>query len=129
MKANEPIVFYDGHCALCHFAVQWLLKRDRNQVLKFAPIGGTAYGRLRTTPKVDSVVLIIGDRFFTQSEAVMEALKLIGGFYWQVKVASLCPAFIRNAVYRLVAANRRQWFGRTEGCIIPPAHQRHQFLD
>src|SRR5262245_22155458 len=38
MTDNQPIVLYDGVCGLCNRLVQFLLKRDKNNRLKFASL-------------------------------------------------------------------------------------------
>ncbi|PYS45149.1 MAG: thiol-disulfide oxidoreductase, partial [Acidobacteria bacterium] len=34
-RPSNPIVLYDGVCGLCNRAVQFLLKRDRHDRLRF----------------------------------------------------------------------------------------------
>ena len=34
------ILFYDGHCGLCHSAVKFVLKHDRRALFRFAPLQG-----------------------------------------------------------------------------------------
>ena len=40
MTANDPpewVLLYDGPCALCQGAVQWIMARDRAQLFCYSP--------------------------------------------------------------------------------------------
>ena len=41
------IVLYDGVCGLCDKLVQFLVARDRNRLLRYAPLQGDTAARLR----------------------------------------------------------------------------------
>ena len=37
---NKSIVFYDGHCPMCHYWVRYAIKKDIDNKLFFSPIQG-----------------------------------------------------------------------------------------
>ena len=39
---KEKIVFFDGHCNLCNFSVDLLIRLDYKNILLFAPLSGKA---------------------------------------------------------------------------------------
>jgi predicted DCC family thiol-disulfide oxidoreductase YuxK len=39
------------------------------------------------------------------------------------------PKVLRNAVYRLIAANRYRWFGKKSECWLPTPELKARFLD
>ena len=41
---QREIIFYDGHCGLCHAAVRFVVARDdREEGFVFAPLGGETF--------------------------------------------------------------------------------------
>ncbi|MCH8200545.1 MAG: DUF393 domain-containing protein [Chloroflexi bacterium] len=135
--ADRPVIFYDGVCALCHFAVKFLIARDRAGVLRFAPLQGETFAAFRAaTPGqdgLDSVIYVRGYgsgdlRVFVRSEAVLQALRDIGGVWRVVSWARIIPRFIRDGLYDLIARRRYGWFGRYDECRLPTPRQRDQLL-
>ncbi len=136
-KTDLAVIFYDGVCALCHFAVKFLIARDRAGVLRFAPLQGETFATFRgaTPPQdgLDSVIYVRGygsgdARVFVRSEAVLQALSDIGGVWRVVSWARIIPRFIRDGLYDLVAHRRYGWFGRYDECRLPTPRQRDQLL-
>ena len=127
IKESIKIVYFDGHCVLCNGLVDFLLKK--NSDLKFASLqGATAKQRLATGlySQLNTIVYECDSVFYVQSEAVLRLLSLV---YSQVLVFLWVPKFLRDGVYRLVAANRYALFGRNEMCRIPTALERNRILD
>ncbi len=136
-EAGRPVIFYDGVCALCHRAVRFLIARDRAGVLRFAPLQGETFEALRAAmPRedgLDSVIYVRGygsgnARVFVRSEAVLQALRDIGGFWRVVSWARIIPRFMRDGLYDVVARHRYEWFGRYDECRLPTPRQRDQLL-
>jgi len=128
------ILFYDGHCALCHRAVKFAVKHDRKGAFRFAPLQGTT---LQSTVPArqraglpDSMVLRTSDgRLLFRSDAWLHILRRLGGG-WKF-LAGLCsvfPRFLRDWVYDFVARIRFRVFGRRdELCPIVPPELRGRF--
>jgi predicted DCC family thiol-disulfide oxidoreductase YuxK len=132
--ANPEIVFYDGHCALCHGAVKFILKRDRGTAFHFAPLQGATF-ESRIAPELraalpDSVaVLTCEGKLLTRSDAFLHILRELGGG-WKILagIFSVIPCPIRDAVYNGIAKIRYRVFGtRDELCPIVPAEIRARF--
>ncbi len=128
------IVVFDAHCLLCSKWVRFLLKFDRRGVIRFASIQG-ATGQallLREGLSIDglqTLLLVDGDRSWQHTGAIVRVLHALG---WPWRAAWLLwavPAPLRDAAYRLVARNRYTLFGRSETCLLPPAHHSRRFLD
>ena len=122
--AGEPIVLYDGVCALCHRAVAWLVARDRERRLWFAPLQGETAARLRAVhpeiPRdVDAVVLVEGGRVHLRSQAFLRAARHLR-WPWRLGwwLRWLPPALLDPA-YRAIARVRYRVFGRFEACRVP----------
>src|SRR6516225_10433449 len=133
--AGRPVLLYDGVCALCNGVVQFLLKRDRAGVFRFAPLGsGVARELAGDGDGVEGVVLVTdalgeGQRVWRRSDAVAEALRMLGGGWGFVgRMLALVPRGLSEVGYGLVARVRYQVFGRYEVCPLPSPGQRARFL-
>lgn len=128
---GDAIVFFDGFCGLCNRFVDFLLARDRDHRLWFAPLQGITasqrLGRLESSDP-DSIVYLEGDHIEDRSTAVLSAVGRLGGGWSFVALLGLLPGPLRDAMYRVLARNRYRWFGRTETCRLPTEAERVAFL-
>ena len=128
---ERPVLFYDGDCGLCHWAVGFTLRHDPEGRFRFAPLGGESFKAVRPPgPLPDSFVLLQGGRTFVRSEATIRMLRVLGGG-WAVLggLARLVPRALRDATYDWIARHRHGWFRRPEAACPPvPAHWRDRFL-
>lgn len=133
-RQDQGIVFYDGVCGLCHRWVGFILKRDKAQMLQFAPLqGATAKARKDFPAELRTVVFVLqlrgaGEQVYTHSEAALRLLDHVGGFWRIVSWLRIIPRPMRDWVYQLIAARRYRWFGKFESCPLPPAEWRDRFL-
>jgi predicted DCC family thiol-disulfide oxidoreductase YuxK len=135
MSAPPEIIFYDGHCGLCHGAVQFVLKRDPSgAAFRFAPLQGRTFeARVpaqRRAELPDTMVLQARDgSLLVRSDAWVQILKRLGGGWSKVgAILSVIPRPLRNLVYDFVALIRYQVFGRRdEVCPLMPPHLRGRF--
>ncbi|MFN5182279.1 MAG: DCC1-like thiol-disulfide oxidoreductase family protein [Bacteroidota bacterium] len=130
-KAEKPIVFFDGVCGLCNSSVDLLMKEDRINVLLFAPLQGeTAKNSLppEIIKNLKSLVFYKNNCVYTQSDAVIEIGKAIGGFWGLSFLLKVIPKFARNLFYNLIAKNRYKWFGMKETCRMPTKDERERLL-
>jgi len=128
-------LFYDGHCALCHGTVRFVLARDHAaRVTRFAPLDGQLFREQVPEAKraalPDSLVLLTADgELLTRSAAVLHILQRMGGL-WGVIAASarIVPGPVRDLVYDAVAKIRYRVFGtRDDACPVIPASARSRF--
>lgn len=133
---QQRLVLYDGVCGLCDRTVQFLLRVDREQLLRFAPLQGETAAAIRNRhPQLDGVDSIAyvktasgQEDVYVRSTAVLKILKEAGGAWRLLAVFLLVPRAIRDAVYDWVARNRYRWFGRYDNCPLPGAAVRARFL-
>lgn len=135
MASKPEILFYDGHCGLCHRAVRFVLAEDREGTLfRFAPLQGETFQRLVTPDQQktlpDSVVVMTADeKLLARSDAFLHILRRLGGG-WKVLavVLSLIPRALRDFVYDFVARVRYRVFGRRDDlCPVTPPELRRRF--
>lgn len=129
----NPIVLFDGVCNLCNGSVQFLLKRDREALFRFASLqsetGQKLQAELGMDPQaLDSVILVEGDRWYKESDAALRIARSLPGAWKLLTAFRIVPRPIRDAVYRLIARNRYRWFGKTETCWLPTPELRGRFL-
>lgn len=132
--AAECVVLFDGVCNLCNRSVHFLLKQDHKQVFKFASLQSSyatnalkAHGE--SSPPTDSVILITPNGVFYRSEAVLQIVKRLPGWWSAMAVLGIIPRPIRDAIYNYIARKRYDWFGKRESCLVPKEEYQARFLD
>lgn len=131
---ERPVLLYDGHCGFCHGTVRAILRLERRPDLLFAPQQSAAGREILQSHKVSSapetVVLVSGGRVFFKSDAVLESLRSMGGFWPAVAaVGQLFPRLFRDAVYDYISRHRDRIMGtRSDACSLPAPDQRGRFL-
>lgn len=129
-----PVVLFDGVCNLCAGSLPWLLRMDRHDRLRFGTLQSEAGSELLRQCGLsgdydESMVVVEGDRAYTESDAVVRIAWLLG-FPWALgSVASLVPKAIRDRAYRFLANNRYDWFGKREQCLVPDGELRSRFIE
>ena len=133
MNKSHKIILFDGVCNLCNGAVTYIIKRDNKNVFKFAALQREIGQKLTSkfkidTTKVDSIILIDGEKHYEKSSAALHIAKNLSGAYPLLFGFMFVPKFIRNGVYDYIAKNRYKWFGKKESCMIPTAELKSKFL-
>ncbi len=132
---SGPLLFFDGECNLCNAAVQFIIRHDKRGRVSFAPLQSekgkaalaAVLSKYGTVP--DSLILQEGTTYLSGSDAALRAASYLDGGWKAFAWLRIFPAFLRNAVYRLVARNRYRWFGRREACMIPTPELRRRFAE
>ena len=127
------IVLTDGDCALCDYAVHFILKRDKNAYFKFAALQSNLGQQLLQQyqlPKegFKTVVLLENNRAYLRSTAGLRVVKKLNNAWPLFYLFILVPAFIRNFVYNFIAHNRYRWFGKKQRCKMLTEEERTRFL-
>jgi len=135
----NPIVLYDGVCGLCNRAVQFLLKRDRHDRLRFAPLQSDFAATLLKRHGVanrdlDTVYVVLNqgeanEGLLAKSDAFLLFTKEIGGVWSIARLARIIPRSIRNCLYDFVARHRYQVFGKYDACMLPDPRHKHKFIE
>jgi len=135
VTAGRHIVFFDGVCGLCDRTVRFLLRRDRHDRLRFAPLQGETARRmlppLGGRPEdLDTIYVVTADgRLLQRSRAVLFATVALGGGWALFGVLKVVPRPLLDLLYAFVASVRYRIFGRFEACQIPSPQERARFLD
>jgi len=135
LAASPEILFYDGHCGLCHRAVKFVLKHDRTgAAFRFAPLQGSTF-RERVFPEQraalpDSVVVLSNSgSLLARSDAFLHILRRLGGGWrFLAGIIAVIPRPLRDLVYDFIARVRYRVFGtREDMCPIVPPDLRARF--
>lgn len=131
---DQPIILFDGICNFCNSAVNFVIKRDKNSVLKFAALQSNIAHKIlakNNLPDTDlsSFVFIEKDKFFTRSTAALRVCRYLRGLWPLMYGFIIVPKFIRDGIYNWIAKNRYQWFGKKEVCMIPTPDIKSRFLN
>jgi predicted DCC family thiol-disulfide oxidoreductase YuxK len=130
----HAVVLFDGVCRFCNGWVQFLIKRDKADVFRFAPLQSDYAQSVLSLHKVDitatdSVILVEGAQLYTHSSAVLRIVKRLGGGWSVLSGLSLVPRPIRDAVYHWIAKRRYKLFGKYDSCMLPSENVRRKFID
>lgn len=133
-EGGRDVLFYDGSCGLCHRAVRFVIRADRDgRAFRFAPLGGETFERLLPAarpPLPDSLIVCTrSGEILARSAAVVHVLRRLGPPWTAAgAVLALVPRFLRDAGYDALARVRRRLFARPpEACPRVPAPLRARF--
>jgi predicted DCC family thiol-disulfide oxidoreductase YuxK len=135
LPENKHIVLFDGVCNFCNDSVRFIIKRDQQDLYRFASLQSDLGQQLTSergidTKEVDSIILIQpGEAYYTKSDAALEIAKYLGGLYSLLGIFQYLPTGFRNLFYDFIARNRYKWFGKKETCPMPSKEEQDKFLD
>jgi len=133
MNEGVSIVLFDGSCNLCHEAVMFIIKRDRQGHFKFAPLQ-SSYARDfmkhagidETTD--DTMLLVEQGIVHDRSTAALLIARHLDGLWPLFYGFIIIPRPLRDSIYRWVARHRAKWFGRTSACLRPTPELHDRFI-
>ena len=124
LATNRPTIIYDGACGLCNFWVKRVVKADKKHI--FELVSNTTVVGIKVLKAImppinaeGTVVLILEDRVYTKSDAVINICRSLGWPYRVLAAAVCIPKPVRNWLYDVVARNRYRFFKQT-ACMLPP---------
>jgi len=131
---EKQIILFDGVCNFCNFWVNFVLKRDKKDLFRFAALQSEKAKELTSkfkfdTSKLDTFILIAENKLYTKSTAALMICKQLNGLIKILSPLIILPKFFRDFIYDLIAKNRYKIFGRRESCRIPTVEDKLKFLE
>jgi predicted DCC family thiol-disulfide oxidoreductase YuxK len=141
-RISTALMLYDGLCGFCNSSVRWVIKRDRYDRFRFAPLQSAIAEAVLARHGVDrqtmiaanTVYLVLGydrpgEQLLCRSDVTVQVLRLLGGGWELVgRLLGAVPRFLRDWVYTLVAQIRYRIAGRYQSCPLPSVAERAKFL-
>ncbi len=111
MTSDSNIILFDGVCNFCNFWVNFIMDRDVKSVFKFASLQSEAGIKLIekhsiNTKDIDSVILIMNNKYFVKSEAVLKIARELTSFWKIFYCFRFIPAPVGDFIYDIIAKNR-----------------------
>ncbi|MDV6167021.1 thiol-disulfide oxidoreductase DCC family protein [Flavobacterium sp. DG1-102-2] len=134
LPKSKKIILFDGVCNLCDSTVQFIIKRDKNDIFRFVALQSDLGQQIINyigidISKTDSIILYEpGRAYYYKSAAAINILKELGGIYSLLNIFSIIPKYISNKVYDYIARNRYKWYGKKDACMIPTPELKAKFL-
>ena len=128
-----PILLFDGHCNFCNVWVKLIVRRDTAKKILFAPLQSPVGRKMLEEHKIDvnyteSLVFFEEERYSVSSTAALRIYSYLDGWERHLKILTVLPRPLRDAVYRFFAKYRYKWFGRREQCMVSTPEFRERFL-
>jgi predicted DCC family thiol-disulfide oxidoreductase YuxK len=138
-QKERALILYDGVCGLCNRFVQFVLRRDCGDLFQFAALQTQFAGDLLrrhgfSAEQLDTVYLVLNPQTSTEqvlarSDASAGVLQRLGGIWpAAAHLLSWFPRPLREWMYKVVASNRYNIFGRYQTCPVPTEQQRRKFI-
>jgi len=132
-QKDYPVVLFDSQCLICNGFVRWIIKMDKNQLIKFSGLqSDKAQLEIATRnipmPENDSVVLLFPNSYFLESNAIIEILKMTRRSSILANLISRIPQKWRDALYHWVARNRYRFYKKRNYCPMPDSSEAGRFV-
>ena len=130
---SQPIIVFDGHCALCSGWVQFVLKRDKRKQFNFivaqSGLGEALYAHYGLKSEDYDTNLLISDGLVREkSDGSLAMFTRLGGVWRAMDIFRVIPTGLRDFIYDIIARNRLKWFGQRTNCFVPTADIKARFL-
>jgi len=131
---DKPIIFFDGVCNLCNSSVQFILKRDKNELFLFSSLQSDASKEILLQYKLENLalntIILLEDGIIHQkSTAILRIARRLSGIYKYTYLFIIIPKFIRDGIYSFISKRRYRWFGKQDSCMLPDAAVKLRFLE
>ena len=129
---SNPILFFDGVCNLCNKAVDFIIRRDKNRIFRYASLQSDIARALLPASinekSYETIYVLVGEQILAKSNAVFYVAEHLDGWPKLLKYMKWVPSNFADAIYTMIAKNRYKVFGKRESCRLPKEEEKALFL-
>ncbi len=134
VRQYNHVVLFDGVCVFCNRSVDFILDHEKDETLTFAPLQSeTGQEILKEfnypADYLDSILFLENGKLLNKSGAALSIAKYLNLRWSWLAGFRFVPAFIRDAVYWVIARYRYKIFGKHDACRVPTPELRKRFLE
>ncbi len=127
------VILYDGECSFCSATIQFVLKRDREELFHFASIQSEAGRRLLRDhgvdePELDTMYLLEHEQLHERSTAALRVARRLPFYSIPAGLVLCVPRIMRDWCYDMTARHRHRLLQKGS-CLVPTEKQRMRLLD
>ncbi len=127
------IILFDGVCNFCNSTINFILKKDSEDLFRFAPQQSEKGREIlmqqgRADSDLNALIFIDEDELLEGMDAVIGISKYLKGYSALSWLLRSLPRKVTHAAYAFIAKNRYRWFGKREVCRMPEPGEQHRFL-
>lgn len=128
---DKPIIFYDGDCGFCNKTVQFVLNHEKDSEIHFCALQSDYaqnFFKHQGIPEMDLSTFYFwdGKKLNNRSTAALKVLNYLHFPYTLGKIGWICPRFIRDGIYNVIAKRRMRF--APGFCALPTPLQAVRFL-
>jgi predicted DCC family thiol-disulfide oxidoreductase YuxK len=130
---DGPVILYDGLCNFCNAIVNFIIRRDKQKKVLFAPIQSREARMLlrsRNEPfaSLNTVYLVHDKKVYKRSTAIFNTVKLLPYPWKAFSWLGFLPVVITDFFYKLIAKNRYRMFGKKDEVVAPDEAVKERFI-
>ncbi|HXK21459.1 MAG TPA: DCC1-like thiol-disulfide oxidoreductase family protein [Myxococcota bacterium] len=135
--APQHLLLFDGVCVFCNGAVRWLMARDPQAQMRFAPLQGETAAALRARhPEIPQALETLvyvesdaaGERVYLRSAGLFRVLARLDSPWRHAAKLRWLPRRLCDALYLAFARRRYRLFGEALACPLPTPQESQRFL-
>lgn len=131
------IIFFDGVCNLCNRFIDFAIKRDKNNEIKYSSLQSEFaveflrnYNITIDIEKLGTIYFFTDGKMYNKSTAILKIVSHFGGVYpFFSKILIHINKRFRDFMYNSIAKNRYNFFGKKDTCRMPTKEERNKLLD
>lgn len=132
-NSNKGLLIFDGYCILCLWSVRFILKRDKKDYFRYVALQSEYAKQIISSYNLPddfdkSIVLISENKIWLKSNAVLQIVSRLNGFWPIFGIFKIIPKPIRDSIYMFISKYRYKLFGKRNDCYIPEKKDLQKFI-
>lgn len=133
MNEHNHIIFFDGVCNLCNSTIDFLIRQNTDETLKFSSLQSEFAKQFLPKFSIDlnqlsTIYFYTNGQLYRKSKAAFNIAKHLPTPYRYLNFFSFLPSGLTDFFYNLIAKNRYRLFGKKETCRIPTQAELNRFI-